>query len=118
MFTRIIIHMYILLSVILSSALVAAAVRKLTHRPHVVDSYARVGVPEWALNWLAGLLLVGAVGVLVGIWWSAIGVAVSSALVGYFAIALLAHLRVKDYRNMATPVVYLGIAIALLTIHL
>jgi uncharacterized membrane protein YphA (DoxX/SURF4 family) len=96
---------YVLVNVILAGMLLASAAMKLSHRPDVVDSYARVGVPEHRLNALAGLLILGALGLLSGYAWRPIAVMASAALVVYFAVAITAHVRAKDIANITTPIV-------------
>src|SRR5690606_32762141 len=59
--------LYLIASLLLAALLVYAGVRKLSHDPDVVASYARVGVPEARLDLLAAVLFAGAAGVLAGI---------------------------------------------------
>jgi DoxX-like family len=89
-----------------------AAVRKLSHRPEVVASYARVGVPEERLNLLAVTLLAGAAGLLIGLAWAPIGIAASGAVVLYFLVAIAAHIRSRDLENLPTPIVLELLALA------
>jgi hypothetical protein len=49
-------------SLLLAAAMAFAAVRKLSHRPEVVETYTRAGVPEERLNLLALILLGGSAG--------------------------------------------------------
>ena len=103
---------HVALSILLAALLCYAAARKLSHRPEVVASYARVGVPEDRLNLLAGLLLMGAAGLVLGLFRPRIGLAASTALAGYFLVAIGAHIRAGDTANMATPVVMEVLAVA------
>jgi len=104
-------------SALLAGLLTFTAFRKLTHRPAVVQSYARVGVPERALNLLAALLLAAAAGLLVGLVVPLIGIITSIALIGYFAVAIGAHIRFGDLAHVATPIVYWLLAIAALVLR-
>jgi hypothetical protein len=108
----------IVVSVLLAALLVLTAVRKLSHRPAVVATYRRVGVPEERLNLLAALLLAGAAGLVAGLWWPPLGVAAAAALVAYFVLAAAAHLRAGDAANAPMPVLYLALAGAALVLHL
>jgi hypothetical protein len=101
----------------LAALLVLTALRKLSHRPEVVATYTRVGVPEERLNLLAALLLAGAAGVVVGLFWTPAGIAAAAALVAYFALAIGAHLRAHDAANAFMPVLYLLLALATLILH-
>jgi ABC-type multidrug transport system permease subunit len=109
-------------SIVVSSLLAVlisySAVLKLTHRPKVVDDYRRAGVPERWLNRLAALLLAAAVGLVVGNWWPLAGTAAAAGLVAYFALAVGFHVRAKDTKNAATPVVLMLLAIAALGLPL
>jgi hypothetical protein len=104
-------------SVLLAALLVFAAARKLSHRPEVVATYTRVGVPEERLNALAALLVAGAVGLVVGLSWRPLGIAASGALVAYFLVAIGAHVRAHDERNLPVPIVMELLAAAALILH-
>ena len=99
------------LSVLVAGLLVFAAVRKLSHRPEVVESYARAGVPESWLNPLAFTLLAAAGGLALGVHWKPLGIAAAIAVAVYFLVAVAFHIRARDLGNAGTPV-----AIELLTL--
>ena len=105
-----------IVSILLAALLVYAAVRKLSHRPAVVATYTRVGVPEERLDQLAWILLAGAVGLIAGLFWPPIGVAAGAGLVVYFLLAIAAHLRAGDARNLPTPVAMELLAVASLAV--
>ncbi|MCW6003309.1 DoxX family protein [Micromonospora sp. CPCC 205371] len=107
-----------IVSVLLAALLVLTAARKLSHRPAVVATYRRVGVPEDRLNVLAVLLLAGAAGLAVGLWWAPAGIAAAAALVAYFVLAIGAHVRARDAGNAPMPAFYLALSVAALTFHL
>jgi DoxX-like family len=108
----------IAVSILLAAAIAYAAVRKLSHRPDVVQSYARVGVPEDKLDALAFILLAGAVGLVAGLVWAPIGIAAAVGLIAYFALAVAAHVRARDVENLPTPVVIELLAVAALVLRL
>jgi DoxX-like family len=108
----------IAVSILLAAALAYAAVRKLSHRPDVVESYARVGVPEDKLDYLACILLAGAAGLLAGLFWAPIGIAAAVGLVAYFVLAIAAHVRAHDVDNLPTPVVIELLAATALVLRL
>jgi xanthine/uracil/vitamin C permease (AzgA family) len=103
-------------SILLAALLVFAAVRKLSHRPDVVATYTRVGVPEERLNLLAWILLAGAAGLIAGLFWAPIGIAAGIGLVVYFLLAVAAHIRAGDSRNLPVPVAIELLAIASLIV--
>jgi hypothetical protein len=102
----------VIASTLLAALMTFAAIRKLSHRPEVVSSYARVGVPEERLNLLAGTLLAGAGGLLVGLVWAPLGIVAGVAVAAYFVVALAAHVRADDLENAPTPLVMEVLALA------
>jgi hypothetical protein len=105
-----------IVSLLLAALLVFAAVRKLSHRESVVRSYHRVGVPPDKLKYLAFILLAGAAGLMAGLLWAPIGAAAAAGLVCYFGLAIAAHIRSGDAKNVPTPVLMLALAIAALVL--
>lgn len=103
---------------LLATLLAVSAILKLSHRDAVVRSYATVGVPENRLNFLAAILLAGAAGLVVGLWWTPIGVAAAVGLVCYFVLAVTAHIRAGDSRNLPRPLGYAALAVATVVLHL
>lgn len=104
-------------SLLMAALMVFAALRKLSHREDVVASYARVGVRESQLNLLAAILLAGAIGLVLGLFWPPIGVAAAAGLVVYFLLAVVAHIRANDAANLPTPLVLLLLAATLLALR-
>lgn len=88
---------------VLVAALVYSAVRKLSGRADVVESYRRAGVPEAWLPSLAVVLLVGACALVVGLALAPVGIAASAGFLVYFLTAIAAHLRAGDAARIATP---------------
>jgi hypothetical protein len=97
---------------VLAAGLLYSAILKLSSRPAVVESYARVGVPARRLPPLAAVILAGAAGLLVGWAWTPIGLAAGIGLTVYFALALVAHRRHHDFAHAATPLALLVLAVA------
>jgi hypothetical protein len=92
-----------IVTTLLAALLTYAAVRKLSHREAVVQSYVRVGVPADKLDYLAYILLAGAAGLLLGLWWAPIGIAAAVGVVCYFVVAIGFHIRAHDARGIPTP---------------
>jgi DoxX-like family len=107
----------VVLSALLALLMSYAALRKLSHRPEVVASYARVGVPEERLNLLAATLLAGAAGLLVGLLWAPLGFAAAAAIVLYFLVAIAAHIRSGDLKHLPTPIVMELLAIGAIALR-
>jgi uncharacterized membrane protein YbjE (DUF340 family) len=96
----------VVVSVLLAALLVLSALIKITRREPFVQGYLRVGLREQQLNYLAALLLAAAAGVLIGLWWAPVGIAATIGLVLYFLLAIGAHVRADDARNLASPIVF------------
>lgn len=107
-----------ILTLLLALALLASAALKLSRKPEVIASYARVGVPADKLPVLAFVLLAGAAGLLVGLAWSPLGVLTAGALVVYFGAAIVFHVRAKDLAHVGPPVVLALLATAALVLGL
>ena len=105
-------------TVLLAGLLVLSAFIKITRREPFVQGYLRVGVPENRLNQLAVVLLAGAAGLIAGLWWAPLGVAAAIGVICYFLLAVAAHLRAADARNLLNPLTYLLFAAAALTLRL
>jgi hypothetical protein len=105
-------------TVLLAGLLVLSAFIKITRREPFVQGYFRVGVPENRLNLLAVILLAGAAGLIAGLWWAPLGVAAAIGVICYFLLAVAAHLRAADARNLLNPLTYLLFAAAALTLRL
>jgi hypothetical protein len=99
-----------LITAVLAAALAYSAILKLSSRPAVVESYARVGVQARRLPLLAAVLLLGAAGLLAGWLWTPIGLAAAAALVVYFALALFAHATHRDLAHATTPLAIFALA--------
>jgi hypothetical protein len=102
----------VIVSSLLAAVVAFSAVRKLSHRPEVVQTYTRVGVPEDKLDYLALILLAGAAGIVVGLLWGPIGVAAGIGLVVYFVLAIGSHIRASDLANLPTPLAVEALAVA------
>ncbi|MFG2085025.1 MULTISPECIES: DoxX family protein [unclassified Spirillospora] len=102
---------------LLAALLVFSAAMKLTGKPDVVASYARVGVPARRLPAMAGVLVAGAAGLSAGLVWPPIGIAAAACLGAYFVLALVAHARHHDLRHAGTPALMLLLAVACLVLR-
>ncbi|MFZ3592627.1 DoxX family protein [Streptomyces sp. BH104] len=82
----------------------------------VVEPLVSYGVPEAWWPRLAVAKLLGAAGLLVGIAVPAIGIAAAIGLVLYFVGAVITVLRVRSYKTVAFPVLYLAPVVATLAV--
>jgi uncharacterized membrane protein YphA (DoxX/SURF4 family) len=85
----------IIFGALLAFAAIGSAISKLVKVPDVMTAMASVGVKPNQVPLLALLEIAGGVGVIVGIWKPALGALASICLIGYFAGALIAHMKNK-----------------------
>jgi uncharacterized membrane protein YphA (DoxX/SURF4 family) len=80
---------------VLSFAAIGSAISKLIKVPDVMTAMDSVGVKPNQVTILALLEIAGGLGVILGIWAPALGKVSSACLIGYFAGALVAHMKKK-----------------------
>jgi len=102
---------------LLSLALLGSAAGKLTKHPKVTENLGKCEVPS---NWhprLAAAEIAGAVGMVVGLWVPALGVAAAVGVVLYFVGAVIAHVRVSD-NEVAAPIVFIVLAVVVIVLRI
>jgi hypothetical protein len=99
---------------LLAALLLVSALMKLSHKPTVVASYARAGVPERWLNALAMLLIAAAVSLVAGLFWAPLGIAAAGGLAAYFAVAIGFQVRARDFAPLGVPIFLEGLAFTVL----
>jgi hypothetical protein len=85
---------------------------------HVKVIHETVGVPLKYFPLLAACEFAGALGLLAGIWWPALGVAAAIGLVLYFVGAIISHLRVGDMKGIGPAAFMLGLAAGALAVRI
>jgi uncharacterized membrane protein len=96
--------------------MVASSIGMLTRQPAVVESLGKAEVPDHWYPGLAALKMAGAVGLIVGLWVPAIGIAAAAGLVLYFIGAAVFHVRAGD-RNIAPPAILAVVSLAALVLR-
>jgi hypothetical protein len=109
---------YIVVAVLLAAVASLSGRAKLTKDERVVKSITGVGVPLNRFPLLAAAEFAGAVGLLVGIAIAPIGIAAAIGLILYFLGAVLAHLRVRDFKGIPGPLPLLALAVAALILRI
>lgn len=89
-----------------------SAVSLLMQRAFLVDYLIDYGVPRSWWPWLGMAKAVGAVGLIVGLAFPAVGIAASVGLVLYFTGALITVARARSYGHLPFPLMYLVPALA------
>lgn len=87
----------VVVSLLLALAILGSGAATLAKVPAVVDNMTAVGWPRERLWVLAALKILGAVGLVVGLWVAPVGVAAALGVALYFVGAVVFHLRAKDY---------------------
>ena len=89
--------MYLVMTVLVALMVAFSGLGKIRRDPHQVKViHETVGVPLKYFPLLAVCECAGALGLVAGIWWPALGVAAAIGLVLYFVGAVVSHLRVGD----------------------
>ena len=110
---------YIVSAVLMALMMFVSASGKLTLNPGAVRTiHEIVGVPLSLLPVLAALEIAGGIGLLVGIYKPALGVAAGAGLVMYFVGAMIGHVRVGDWAGLTAPIMPLVLAVAALTLRI
>ncbi|GII99790.1 DoxX-like protein [Sediminihabitans luteus] len=100
-----------IVSVVLALACVMSGAGKVKQVEALTTQLTGLGVKQQHIPLLGALLLAGAVGLVVGLWWAPIGIAAAVCLALYFAGAVVTHLRAGD-KNVAPVVVLMLLAVA------
>lgn len=109
----------VILTVLLSAQALGSAMGKLRRNEQVLTSIVgTVRFPERFLPVLAALEIAGALGIMAGLWIAPLGIAAAAGLAIYFLGASIAHLRVKDLKGSAMPLIPLALSIAVLVLRI
>jgi hypothetical protein len=109
--------MYVIITVIAIVANAGIAFASLARAKFVVANFGEVNIPPSRLPVLAALQGAGAVGLLLGlVGVPAVGTAAAIGLVVFFIGAVVTHLRAGAYRSIASPALFLALAIATLVV--
>ena len=111
--------LYVAPALVMALMASVSALMKLRHDPKVTKSiHDVVGVPLKFFPFLAACEFAGALGLLLGIAWPAVGLAASAGLSLYFIGAVVGHLRVGDFKGLGPATFMLGLAGACLVVRL
>jgi len=108
----------LVLSILLAALLMYSGIGKLRRVPRIVQViHELVGVPMNYFPLLSACEFAGAVGLVLGIWWPAVGVAAGVGLVVYFVGAIVAHLRVGDVKGIGPAAFFLALSMGALVLR-
>ncbi|WP_072804052.1 DoxX family protein [Rhodococcoides yunnanense] len=108
----------LIVSIFLAVALSVSAFGKLSKNPQIVSTIEGVGVPTDRIPWLAYAEILGAVGLVVGLFVWPVGVAAAIGVILYFVGAVIAHLRVDDAKGTGPSAFLTLVAVAALVLRL
>lgn len=108
---------YVVVAVLLAAVLGLSAYTKVIRFGRTTATLTKVGVTEEQFAPLAACEAAGALGLLAGLWVTPLGVSAAVGVALYFALAVAAHLRIRD-RDVAPPIVILALAVAALVLRL
>ena len=106
----------IIVATLLGLAATVSALGKLRRMPQVVETMHTVGVKDSQIPILAILEILGALGLLIGIWSPLLGALAAAGLPLSFIGAVVAHLRVQQPRKDLAPALMLALVALLVTV--
>ena len=106
----------IIVGLILSLMCLGSAVADFKKNPQIVASLTHLGVNTDRMSTLGALKLLGVVGVIIGFWVTALGVAAGIGLALYFVGAIAFHVRAKDNAKNTLPALLLFVLAVLYTL--
>jgi uncharacterized membrane protein YphA (DoxX/SURF4 family) len=110
---------YLAITIVLASIVLFSGIGKLRNDPRIVKViHEVVGVPMKYLPLLAACELAGVVGLVLGIWWPALGAAAPLGLVVYFVGAIVSHLRVGDAKGIGPAAFLLTVSAGALALRI
>lgn len=109
---------YLVVAIVLAAMVLFSGIGKLRNDPHIVKViHETVGVPMHYFPLLAACEIAGAVGLVLGIWWSILGIAAAAGLVIYFVGAVVSHVRVGDFKGIGPAAMLLTMSAAALILR-
>ncbi|MET7656098.1 MULTISPECIES: DoxX family protein [unclassified Streptomyces] len=103
---------YVVFASLLALTLIASGRAKLVRDEKITEGMHKIGVPDSWFPRLSALEIVGALGLIVGIFYRPLGIAASVGIIGYFIGAIITHLRAKDTKGLPMPTVLMVVAAA------
>lgn len=108
---------YIVVSSLLALACLASGTIKVTRQPAMVEQLGGLGVAAKYVPVLGALLVLGAIGLVLGNWVGALGVAAAGALALYFIGAIITHLRAGDAKGSVPTVALTVVSVVALVLR-
>ena len=110
---------YLSITILLAAMASFSGVAKIRRDPRIVRViHDVVGVPLRYFPLLAACELAGALGLVLGIWWSPLGLAAGIGLVLYFVGAVASHVRAGDVKGIGPALFMLALALGALVMRI
>jgi uncharacterized membrane protein YphA (DoxX/SURF4 family) len=110
---------YLVITILLAAMVVFSGLGKIRHDPRQVRVVHQIiGVPLKYFPFLAACEFACASGLVLGIWWPPLGVAVGIGLVLYFVGAMASHLLIGDVTGIGPAAFMLVVAAAALAMRI
>jgi DoxX-like protein len=103
----------LVLEAVLALFTIFVAYAQATRMPAVVKSREHLHYPQWYWNLSTVLAVLGAIGLLVGLFIPVVGAAAILWMVAYFVVAVLTHLSRADVTGVVPALVFLLIGVGL-----
>lgn len=110
---------YLVITILFALMVAFSGLGKIRRDPHQVKVVNEtVGVPLKFFPLLAACEFAGAVGLLAGLRWWPLGIAAGIGLVAYFVGAVVAHVRVSDFKGIGPAFFMLVLAAGALVLRI
>ena len=110
---------FLVITILFAAMVVFSGVGKIRRDPRQVKTiHEVVGIPLQYFPLLAACEFAGGLGLIVGIWLSAVGVAAGIGLVIYFVGAVVSHLRVGDIKGIGPAAFMMVLAAGALVLRI
>ena len=106
----------VILAALLGLVTAFSAVGKFSKNPKAVDMLRQLGITDSQIRMLGIVEVLGALGLLIGIWVPILGQLAASGFVLYFLGAMIAHVRAKAPMTDMAPALVLLILSIIVTI--
>ena len=106
----------LIFAAILGLMTVVSGFGKLSMKDNVVEMSNHVGLNERQIRLLGTVEILGAIGLLFGIWLPILGLLAALGFVAYFLGAVIAHIRVRDGIKDMAPAILLTVLSIIVTV--
>lgn len=108
----------VILTVLFAAALAFFGYSAVIGNPQTTAAMEKVGVPANYTKIIGGVEIAAALGLLLGLHFAGLGILTAICLIIFFAVAVFAHIRVKDQANMMTPAIFAVVALIILVLRI